>query len=157
MVTTVLSRVEDETRVSGGIERLRGEPIIYSEGIYSVELNPGLQEREVQNAWDILRWIKGYGPFLGIAGTMLVSGGMRQGKGLFGNTLAWMIKQYFRGKRVLRDDLPADLFGEYTLFNEDRVLRDVATMSEIAEAESYKDGKAPKSAKEKAKLREKYL
>lgn len=128
----------------GGIERLRGEPIIYTEGIYSVELNPGLQEWEVEDAFTILRWIKGSGPFLGIAGTMLVSGLPRQGKGLFGNVFAWKIKRYFRFKKVLRDDHPTELFGPYIFFSEDTVLQDVNSMADVSE-QVNKDARGTKA------------
>lgn len=125
----------------GGIERAHGEPVVYTEGIYSVELNPGLQEWEVEEAWRIIRWLKGNGPFFGIAGVMLVSGPPRQGKGLFSNTLAWKIKRYFMGKHVLRDDVPTKLFGEYTLFNEDTLMEDVADMAQVSESDIPREAK----------------
>lgn len=118
----------------GGIENIHGAPFIYSEGIYSVEINEGLDEWEVEDAFKLIKMIKGNGPFLGIAGNMLISGGMRQGKGLFGNVLAWKIKRYFKFKRVFRDDHPQPLFGPYDFFNEETVMEDIAKMSEAAEA-----------------------
>jgi hypothetical protein len=117
----------------GGIERLRGEPIIYSEGLYSIELNHGLSEWEVEDAWRVLRWIKGNGPFFGFSGTMLISGPRRQGKGTFGNVLSWKGKRYFKGKHVLRDDHPTALYGPYTFFNEDTFVADVAAAADVAE------------------------
>jgi hypothetical protein len=118
---------------SGGIERLRGEPIIYSEGLYSIELNLGLSEWEVQDAFHILRIIKGNGPFFGFAGNMLVSGPPRSGKDLFMAVMGWKGKRYFKGKKVLRDEHPTKLFGEYTFFNEDTLVSDVTRMSDVAE------------------------
>jgi hypothetical protein len=114
-----------------------------------VELNSGLQEWEVEDAWSIVRWLKGNGPFFGIAGIMLVSGPPRQGKGLFSNTLAWKIKRYFKGKHILRDDHPTDIFGKYTLLNEDTVMADVARMSVAAEGDVPKEAR---KAKDKARL-----
>ena len=134
----------------GGIERIRGEPIIYSEGLYSVELNPGLSEWEVADAWALIRWLKGNGPFFGIAGTMLVSGPRRQGKGLFSNVLAWKLKRYFKFKKILRDDHAPALFGEYTLFNEDTLLGEIEAMSDVAEEDDRgkkEDGKDKKLSK----------
>src|SRR3989304_9464901 len=134
----------------GGIERLHGEPTMYTEGLYSVTLNARLQGWEVEDAWGVIRWLKGDGPFFGVSGVMVISGPPRQGKGLFGNVLAWKIKRYFASKRVLRDDRPTSLFGEYVLFNEDTVMANIAQMSEVAEAEVPRD---PRTASGKAALR----
>lgn len=127
-----------------GLDKVRGEPLIYDEGIYSVTLKPNLQEWEVEDAWRLLRWVKGIGPFLGLAGTWLVSGPPRQGKGLFTNVVTWKIQRYFENKRVLRDDLwPDEYWDNCNLFNEDSLLTDLATMSDITEeavAKSIKKG-----------------
>lgn len=141
----------DGNRPTGGIERTHGEPLIYTEGIYSVELNNHLSEEQTLEAWKIIRWLKGNGPFFGIAGVFLVSGPPRQGKGLFSNTLTWKIKHYFKGKHVLRDDVPSELFGEYTLFNEDTLIGDVARMAEVAAQDVPHEAR---KAKDKAKLKE---
>ncbi len=143
-MTTVLTR-------QGGVERLHSAPLIYTEGIYSVTLNENLQEWEVQEAWKIIRWLKGAGPFFGIAGVFLVSGPPRQGKGLFSNTLTWKILRYFKGKHCLRDDRPSELFGPYTLFNEDTLVADVARMTEVSEQDIVRTAR---KAKDKAKLKE---
>lgn len=142
--------------VSGGIENKRGEPIVYSEGLYSVELNPGLSEWEVIDSWDIIRWMKGNGPFFGIAGTMLVSGPRRQGKGLFSNVLAWKLKRYFKGKKILRDDHAPELFGPYIMFNEDTLLGEIDAMSDVAETDdaSKKMSKVAKKAAMASKVNE---
>jgi len=136
----------------------KGEVISYSEGLYSVELNPGLSDWEVNDAWALIRWLKGAGPFFGIAGTMLVSGPRRQGKGLFANVFAWKVKRYFKGKKILRDDHAPALFGEYILFNEDTLLAEVEAMSEVAETntEETSNGKKTKmtAAARKVKLNE---
>jgi len=136
---------------TGGMETIRGEPLIYTEGIYSVEFNAGLQDWEMEDAERIIRWLKGSGPFFGIAGIMLVSGPPRQGKGIFSNVLAWKIKRYFKNKHILRDDHPTPLFGEYTLFNEDTLMADVADMSEIAESDVPREAR---KAKDKVKLQQ---
>lgn len=135
----------------GGTETIRGEPLIYTEGIYSVEFNTGLQDWEMDDAEKIIRWLKGSGPFFGVAGIMLVSGPPRQGKGVFSNVLAWKIKRYFKNKHILRDDRPTSLFGDYTLFNEDTLMADVADMSEVAESELPREAR---KAKDKVKLQQ---
>ena len=119
------------------------------EKLYTLELNPGLTESEIEEAHDIVRWLQGSGSFYGIAGLMLVTGMPRQGKGTFGNVLAYKIKKYFSGKRILRDDHPKSLFGSYTLFNEDTVIDDVAKMNQIAKDDVPKDAR---SKKQKAEL-----
>jgi len=131
------------------LDTIRGEPLIYADGLYSVELNEGLQEWEVEDALRIIRMIKGNGPFLGVAGTMLVSGDPRQGKGIFGNVLAWKVKRYFKFKKVLRDDHPTALFGDYVFFNEETLIADVANMSDVAEEDIPKEAK---KSKDKTKL-----
>lgn len=144
----------DSSTPQGGFDTIRGEPLIYTEGLYSIEFAQDLQEWEMLDAWNILRWFKGNGPFFGIAGTMLISAPPRQGKDLFLNTLGWKIKRYFPHKRILRDEHPTPLFGEYTYFNEDAVMRDVAGMSEIADQHIEKTKKKDGTYKVDAKLKE---
>ena len=108
------------------------EPIVYGAGLYTVELNDGLTEQEQEEAYKILCWLKGSGPFFGIAGLMLITGMPRQGKGLFSNTFSWKIKRYFKGIRILRDDHPGPIYGEYSLFDESVLAGDLEAMSEIA-------------------------
>ncbi len=102
------------------------------ESLYTLELNPGLTDTEVEEAYTIIRWLQGSGQFYGIAGLMLVTGMPRQGKGLFGNVLAHKIKRLFKGKHILRDDHPKAVFGKYDLFNEDILGEDIARMRNIA-------------------------
>lgn len=113
--------------------------ITISDGLYSVQLNEGLTDEEVEDALDILRWIQGENAFYGIAGLMLVTGAPRSGKGIFTNTFSWKIKRYFKDIRIVRDDHPTALYGNYEFFNEDRLSNDLKVMFDVAT-----DGKAAK-------------
>jgi len=117
------------------------------EQLYTLELRDGLTPAEVEEAKDIVRWLQGTGQFYGIAGLMLVTGMPRQGKGTFGNVFAYKLKKYF-GKRILRDDHPKPLFGEYALFNEDTLIDDVAKMNQIAKNDVPKEAKTKKKKAE---------
>ena len=128
--------------------------------IYHLDLNPELTDWEVQDAARIVRWLKGSGPFFGIAGHMLVVGPPRQGKGTFGNILTWRIARYF-GKHVVRDDKPMDIWvdtvGAYTRFNDDTMNEDIARMEVVADRDqvSTEDGKKAKLSKEQKEIRHK--
>lgn len=123
------------------------------EALYSLELNPGLTAAELDDAYTIVRWLQGSGMFYGIAGLMLVTGMPRQGKGLFGNVLAYKIRKYFKGKKIIRDDHPGQLWidkvGPYTFFNEDVLAADIARMNEIAASDVPTEAK---TAKKKAEM-----
>lgn len=62
-------------------------------------------------------------------GVCIIVGDPGTGKDLFGNYLAYKIKRYFPWKRILRDEKPRELFGEYAgLFNESVLAEDLAKM-----------------------------
>jgi len=66
-------------------------------------------------------------------GVCLVVGDPGAGKDLLGNYLSYMIKRSFPWKRILRDEKPRQLFGEYAgLFNEDILREDLIRMREVA-------------------------
>lgn len=66
-------------------------------------------------------------------GVCIVVGDPGTGKDLFGNYLAYKIKTYFPWKRILRDEKPRKLFGEYAgLFNESVLKTDLAKMRAMA-------------------------
>lgn len=66
-------------------------------------------------------------------GVCLVVGDPGAGKDLFGNYIAYQIKRFFPWKRILRDEKPRRLFGEYAgLFNEAVLFEDLARMREVA-------------------------
>ena len=73
-------------------------------------------------------------------GVCIVIGNPGTGKDLFGNYIAYKIKQYFPGKRILRDERPRKLFGEYAgLFNEQVLKEDLALMKEVAKGHKIAD------------------
>jgi hypothetical protein len=66
-------------------------------------------------------------------GVCIVKGDPGTGKDLFGNYLAYKIKRFFPWKRILRDEKPRKLFGDYAgLFNERVLHDDLASMRKIA-------------------------
>jgi hypothetical protein len=81
-----------------------------SDDMYGIQLNEGLTEDEIKDAMSLTRMMRG---------VMIVTGPPGSGKDLFANTLAWKIKRYFKGRRVLRDDKPRRNFGAYIPINEE--------------------------------------
>lgn len=104
----------------------------------TLELNPNLAPWEIEQAKSLRRMTRG---------VMLITGMPGSGKGLLANVIAWKLKHYF-GFRILRDDRPRKLFGNYTPFNEDTLLSDVAKMEEIATGDLPKEVRT-KKAKQK--------
>lgn len=99
----------------------------------------GLNEDERRQATQLYRL------FNELWGVCIVKGAPGTGKDLFGNWLTWHLKRYFPWKRILRDEKPRKLFGEYAgLFNENVLKKDLSTMRAIAkgvkkEAETSSD------------------
>lgn len=74
-----------------------------------------------------------YNLFNGLWGMIIVKGPPGCGKDVFGNYLQYKIKQWFPWKRILRDEKPRRLFGEYAgLFNERVIISDLQKMRQIA-------------------------
>lgn len=74
-----------------------------------------------------------YRVFNELWGLCIVSGEPGSGKDLFGNYLSYKIKKYFPWKRILRDEKPRKLFGEYAgLFNESVLYSDLQRMKAVA-------------------------
>jgi len=66
-------------------------------------------------------------------GVCLVVGDPGKGKDLFGNYIAYQIKRFFPWKRILRDEKPRRLFGEYAgLFNDIVLADELARMMAVA-------------------------
>ncbi len=92
-----------------------------------VRLAPNLSIDEIRQA-NML-----YHLFNELWGVCLVVGDPGTGKDLFGNYLTYKIKRYFPWKRILRDEKPRALFGEYAgLFNEQVLKDDLKAMRAIA-------------------------
>jgi len=93
----------------------------------SVQLAEGLTPGEANQA-KIL-----YTLFNELWGLCLVVGPPGAGKDCFGNWLSYTLKRYFPWKRILRDEKPRKLYGEYAgLFNESVLAEDLARMRAIA-------------------------
>lgn len=93
----------------------------------SVQLAEGLTPEEVKQALVL------YNLFNELWGLCLIVGPPAAGKDLFGNWLSYTIKRFFPWKRILRDEKPRRLYGEYAgLFNESVLAEDLARMREIA-------------------------
>jgi len=72
-------------------------------------------------------------------GVCLVVGDPGTGKDVFGNYISYQIKHFFPWKRILRDEKPRKLYGEYAgLFNEAVLSEDLARMREVAKGVSIK-------------------
>jgi len=99
------------------------------------ELSDKLLPREIEDAAKIAGYTRGI---------MLVSGMPRQGKDLFGSVLSYKAKKYFVNKHVVRDERPRSLFGEYTLFDENKLVGDMSKLSSIAKGEIPKEAKSKK-------------
>jgi len=66
-------------------------------------------------------------------GVCLVVGDPGTGKDLFGNYIAYKIKRFFPWKRIMRDEKPRRLFGEYAgLFNEQVLCDDLSRMRDLS-------------------------
>ncbi len=74
-----------------------------------------------------------YNLFNELCGMIAVRGDIGVGKDLFGNYLQYNLKRWFPWKRILRDEKPRRLFGEYAgLFNERVIISDLQKMRLIA-------------------------
>jgi len=92
-----------------------------------VQLAEGLTPTEINQA-KIL-----YNLFNELWGLCLVVGPPGAGKDLFGNWLSYTLKRFFPWKRILRDEKPRKLYGEYAgLFNENVLAEDLARMRAVA-------------------------
>lgn len=92
-----------------------------------VRLAPNLSAEDRRRAAAI------YSLFNELWGVIVVKGDPGSGKDLFGNYLQYNIKRWFPWKRILRDERPRSLFGNYAgLFNEQVIASDLAKMRGIA-------------------------
>jgi len=99
-----------------------------------VQLAEGLTPAEINQA-KIL-----YNLFNELWGLCLVVGPPGAGKDLFGNWLSYTIKRFFPWKRIMRDEKPRRLFGEYAgLFNDSVLAEELAKMRLIAKGGGVTD------------------
>lgn len=93
-----------------------------------VQFATGLTLEEQKQAVSLYRL------FDGLWGVCIVTGAPGTGKDLFGNYLLWKLKRFFPQKRILRDEKPREIFGQYTgLFNERVIWEDLKRMRDIAQ------------------------
>jgi len=99
--------------------------------LYESPLNDGLEPWEVEEAHKLEK--------IGTRGLMLVTGAAGSGKGLWGNTLGWKIRRYFRNRRVLLDYKPRKVFdmfappdNKYFLFNSQFMSEQLANMAKAS-------------------------
>jgi len=99
-----------------------------------VRFAEGLSDEDKRKATIIYRL------FNGLWGLCIVKGDPGTGKDLFGNYLTYKIKTYFPWKRVLRDEKPRRLYGNYAgLFNEEVLSEDFKKMDEISKGKTGAD------------------
>jgi len=92
-----------------------------------VQLSPGLSPDDARKATVL------YNLFNELWGVCIVVGDPGTGKDTFGNYLSYTLKRYFPYKRILRDEKPRPLFGEYAgLFNEQVIHDDLKKMRDLA-------------------------
>lgn len=121
-----------ERAVERNVNRRVGSDDLYDETTgyddeSGVRLAPNLTPEERQQATRL------YHLFNELWGVCIIVGDPGTGKDLFGNYLAYKIKRYFPWKRILRDEKPRKLFGEYAgLFNESVLREDLLRMTEVA-------------------------
>jgi len=73
-------------------------------------------------------------------GICIVTGDPGTGKDLFGNYIQYKIKKYFPWKRIVRDEKPRELFGEYdALFDEQVIVESLKNMMRIAKGSGDED------------------
>ena len=97
------------------------------ESAIGLRFAPGLSLEEKKRAALL------YNLFNELWGVIIVKGDPGTGKDLFGNYLQWNLKRWFPWKRMLRDERPRSLFGDYDgLFNEQVIADDLGKMRAIA-------------------------
>jgi len=88
-----------------------------------IRLTPGLSERERKQATLLYRL------FNELWGLCIIRGDPGAGKDTFLNWFLFTCKRFFPEKRILRDEKPRRLFGDYAgLFNEERIRDDLKQM-----------------------------
>lgn len=115
-------------------------PVITTEDmLYQIEVKPDLGDWQIEELNRIVGYLRYRGQFIGIAGGVLITGGIRQGKGLFASTLCHKLNTYTT-KRILTDTPFTDVFGgDWTIYNEDVLLSEIDKMMIVAKSENVKD------------------
>jgi len=103
-------------------------------------LREGLSDEEIEEA----EFIRPY-----TLGLMIVSGMLGAGKDTFATMWSWLIKRYFPGRHVLRDEKPRQLFGSYTPFTPQLLMADLERMKREATGE-FKEALGEMTAAERS-------
>jgi len=114
------------TRTIDRIDNLYYPDTDEEEGLYNVELNPGLTEREVEEALKLYKLSRGI---------MIVTGPIGSGKDLWGNVLTWKLKRYIKNKKILRDEKPRRMYGHYEPFDSTTIMHEFAQLATELESE----------------------
>jgi len=94
----------------------------------SIQLGVDLTEQEQRQASVLYRL------FNELWGLCIIVGDPGQGKDTFLNYIGYTLKRYFPDKRLLRDEKPRRLFGNYAgLFNEETLAADLEIMNDAAQ------------------------
>jgi len=76
-----------------------------------------------KSEWIISEALKYYHLFKtppsGLCGLAVLSGNVGHGKDVIANYVDWILKEAFPTKKIIRDETPRELFGEYTWFNKE--------------------------------------
>ncbi len=101
------------------------------EGEVGVQLADGLTPSEKKQAALLYRL------FNQLWGICIVVGNPGTGKDLFSNVIAFKIKKFFPWKRILRDERPRELFGNYDgLFSDSVLADDLDRMKAVAKGKT---------------------
>lgn len=99
-----------------------------------IRLSVGLSEQERRQAAILYRL------FNELWGLCIVRGDPGTGKDTFLNWFLYTVKRYFPQKRILRDEKPRKLFGDYDgLFNEESLREDLKRMRDITKGVGVKN------------------
>ena len=121
-----MQAVAEDTRTKPTTNDLFDTTPGYDEEI-GVKLPSGLSPEDAYRARQL------YNLFNGLWGINIVVGDPGSGKDTFGHYITNRMKTYFPWKRVLKDERPRLLYGEYAgLFNEEVLHEDLARMKEVA-------------------------
>ncbi|KKN39296.1 hypothetical protein LCGC14_0744890 [marine sediment metagenome] len=93
------------------------------EELYTMELNLGLSDWEIEDAVKLENLMRGH---------MIVTGEIGSGKGLFANLHGFKMKRYYSGKKALLDYRPRRLFGAYVPFTEEVLKNELRKMTDVS-------------------------
>ena len=114
--------VEQITRDMGFTHEQLFDQSPEADEIYEPQFNDNLTSEQLESAYHLVKYSRG---------VMLVTGPPGAGKDLFANYLAFWLKTLFKGKKVLRDDRPRELFGPYIPFTEGVIINELIQQQQL--------------------------